>query len=168
MNLLNNEFEKIYNENYGRVYSFLYKMCRSRETAEDLTQETFYQAYKSLWRYNGTCQMFTWLAAIAKNLFLNHLRKSKKDSMLIDLYVTEPEAPECDAPEYRLMKKVEISELRRAISSMPKKYSEVLILRTYGELPYSEISSKLGISENSAKVIFYRAKKMLEEALIND
>ncbi len=166
MNAPDIEFERIYRDHYRRIYLFLYKLCRNAETAEDLTQETFYQAYISLGKYNGQCELFTWLASIAKNLFFKYLRSTTKESMIIDLYVTDLEAPLSDEPGYRLVKEVEIEDVRRAIDSMPKKYSEVLVLRIYGELPYEEIARKLGISVNSAKVIFYRAKQFIKEALL--
>ncbi len=166
MNAPDIEFERIYRDHYRRIYLFLYKLCRNAETAEDLTQETFYQAYVSLGKYNGQCELFTWLASIAKNLFFKYLRTTTKESMIIDLYVTDLEAPLSDEPGYRLVKEVEIDDVRRAIDSMPKKYSEVLVLRIYGELPYEEIARKLGISVNSAKVIFYRAKQFIKEALL--
>lgn len=168
MKSLEAEFERIYRENYRRVYAFLYRLCRSPETAEDLTQDTFYQAYISLPRYNGQCEMFTWLAAIAKNMFLKHLRRTKNESMTIDLYISDPEAPLTDDPGYRLMKEVEVADVLSVLESMPKKYSEVFLLRAYGELPYSEIAKKLDISVSSAKVIYHRAKKYIKEALINE
>ena len=161
-------FEQIYSTYYRRVYAFLYKLCHDTRTAEDLTQDTFYQAYCSFGRYNGECEMFTWLASIAKNVFFKHLRKHKNEVVPIDLYVTEPEAPLTDEPGYRLSKQVEAAELQAAIAAMPKKYSEVLILRIYGELSYEEIAAKLGISSGSAKVIFHRAKKIIKEILLNE
>ena len=161
-------FETIYRAYYRRVYSFLYKLCHEHETAEDLTQETFYQAYKSLPRYRGECEMFTWLAAIAKNMFFKHLRHARHENIVIDLYVTEPEAPLSDEPGYRIVREVEAEQVRRAIASLPAKYADVLILRIYGELPFREIAMKLGISENSAKVIYHRAKNMIKEKLLND
>lgn len=168
MDEMNTVFEQIYRTYYRRIYAFLYKLCHDTRLAEDLTQETFYQAYLSFHRYNGDCEMFTWLASIAKNMFLKHLRKHKHESILIDLFVTEPEAPLTDEPGYRLQRQLEIAEVRAAISAMPKKYSEVLILRIYGELSYDEIASRLGITANSAKVIFHRAKKIIKEILLDE
>lgn len=159
-------FEQIYRDHYKRVYAFLYKLCRNSETAEDLTQETFYQAYISLGRFDGSCELLTWLISIAKNLFFKYLRSTKNDSMTIDLYITDLEAPLSDEPGYRLIREVEIADVRRAIDAMPKKYSEVLVLRIYAELPYEEIARKLGISVNSAKVIFHRAKNFIKKALL--
>lgn len=162
------EFEQIYIDHYRRIYAFLLKLCRDPQTAEDLTQETFYQAYKSILRYNGQCKMFTWLAAIAKNMFFKYLRETKAQTLTIDLYITDLTAPLSDEPGYRLMRDIDISRVRKAIAGIPKKYSEVLILRIYGELPYEEIAKKLGISVNSAKVIFLRAKNYIKEGLLDD
>ncbi len=168
MGVLSNDFERIYADNYRQIYAFLYKLCRDPYVSEDLTQETFFQAYLSLHRYNGRCSMFTWLAAIAKNLFFNYLRKTKAETLAIDLYVTEPESPLTEEPGHVLKREIEISRVRQAISELPKKYSDVLILRIYGELSYEEIAAKLGISVNSARVIYYRAKNFMKEKLIND
>lgn len=162
------DFEQIYEENYRRIYAFLLKLCRDELTAEELTQETFYQAYKSLWQFSGRCSMFTWLAAIAKNVFFEHLRKTRAESLEIDLYISDPDAPLSGEPGYRLLREVDIERVRKAIASIPKKYSEVLVLRIYGELPYEEIARKLGISVSAAKVIFFRAKKQIKEALLHE
>ncbi len=162
------DFEQIYRDHYRRVYAFLLKLCRDPQTTEELTQETFYQAYQSLSRYNGQCEMFTWLAAIAKNVFFSYLRKTKAESMVIDLYITDLAASLSDEPGYRVMREVDIARVRKAIAGIPQKYSEVLVLRIYGELPYEEIARKLGISVSSAKVIYFRAKNHIKEVLLND
>ena len=59
-------FGSIYTEYFGRVYGFLFRMCRNEDLAEELTQETFFQAFKSFSSYRGDSELFTWLAAIAK------------------------------------------------------------------------------------------------------
>ncbi|MGN0115245.1 MAG: RNA polymerase sigma factor, partial [Acutalibacteraceae bacterium] len=52
-------FEKIYRENFSRVYAFLFKMTRDPDLSEELTQETFYQAFVSFHRFEGKCDIFT-------------------------------------------------------------------------------------------------------------
>ena len=51
------QFEQLYRDNYKRIYAFLYRLCRNVQTAEDLTQETFYQAYVSLHRFDGSSEI---------------------------------------------------------------------------------------------------------------
>ncbi|MCF0150677.1 MAG: RNA polymerase sigma factor [Firmicutes bacterium] len=161
-------FETIYQDHFKRIYSFMFRLCSDAHVAEELTQETFFQAYRCISGYRGDASMFTWLCAIGKNVFLNYLRKNKGETIPFDFYVINLAAPPSDEPGYRLTRQVEIEELRRVIAAMPKKYSTVLLLRMYGELSYAEIAKEVGISESSAKVIFYRAKKMIREELIDE
>ena len=71
-------------------------------------------------------------------------------------------------PYEMLEKKLAAEKVNRFIKELPKNYKDVVFLRIYADLPFSEIAANLGISENSAKVIFYRAKKILKEAIKND
>ena len=66
------------------------------------------------------------------------------------------------------MKKTVTDAVRRIVDRIPDKYRDVVILRIYGELPFSQVGKVLGISEGSAKIIFFRAKKMLMEEMENE
>lgn len=68
-------FESLYRDYYQKVYAFLNRMCADGDLAEDLTQETFLQAYKSLYKFRGECEVFTWLAAIGKHTYFKYLKK---------------------------------------------------------------------------------------------
>lgn len=159
------EFEELYNTYFKRVYAFLSKMCPDRGICEDMTQETFFQAYLSLDRYDGSCEIFTWLAAIAKNTYFKYLRKNRIQTVDIDLVVADDDGE--GSPERIVQKKVTGEAVKRAVSNLPDKYRDVVVLRIYAELSFAQIASELDISENSAKVIFYRAKNKLKEELID-
>ena len=73
-------FEDIYKIYFRRIYAFLYKLTSDSDISEEMAQETFYQAFLSFHRYDGSCEIFTWLAAIAKNVFFKYLRKKKLTS----------------------------------------------------------------------------------------
>ena len=162
-----NEFEKLYKEYYPRIYSFLYKVCHNHDLCEEMTQETFFQAYLSFHRFKGNSSIFTYLAAIAKNEYFKYLRKSKIETVDIDLLVTSDD--DSSAQPYAILeKKLAAEKVNKFIKALPKNYKDVVFLRIYADLPFSEIASTLGISENSAKVIFYRAKNVLKEAIKND
>lgn len=165
---LNTEtFEDIYVKYFNRVYTFLYRMCGSEDLAEELTQETFYQAFRSFYKFRGESELFTWLASIAKFTFFTYLRKNKREN---DLLNTDPcntlldDDGEND-PEKIIQKEEMSSAVRRGLDKLPTKYKDVVVLRIYAELPFSEIAESLKISESSAKVLFFRAKKMLLEEL---
>lgn len=168
MNQLDITFERIYRTYYRRVYEFLYKQCHDAQLSAEMTQNTFCTAYGHLMRYSGECEMFTWLAALAKNELMRYIRTHSDGSLFIDLYVTVPDAPLNEEPGYRVTREVTYSELRRAFDALPPRYTETAILRIYGEISYEEIARMLDISQNTAKVIFFRATKMLKEILIHD
>lgn len=162
------EFEVIYKEYYQRVYAFLYRLCDHHDLAEELTQETFYQAFTSMHRYHGDSEIFTWLASIAKHCYYKHLKKHRQNlrSVNPDIAADQLCAPD-DDPELALQRKDNIEMVRQIINDMPEKYREVIILRIYAELPFSQVAKAMNITENSAKVLFFRAKKIVMEALKN-
>lgn len=162
-------FEAIYEEYFPRVYTFLYRMCGSDDLAEELTQETFFQAFRSFYKFRGDSELFTWLASIAKYTFFSYIRKNRReaDCMNTDLWADMIADGDSD-PETIVQKEEMSSAVRRIIEKIPEKYRDVVILRIYAELPFSEIAESLKISESSAKVLFFRAKKMLLEELKNE
>ncbi|NLK40164.1 MAG: sigma-70 family RNA polymerase sigma factor [Clostridiales bacterium] len=161
-------FEKIYNEYFSRVYAFLFKLCNDTHLAEEMTQESFYQAYKSFHRYTGSCDIFTWLAAVAKHTYYKHLRKNKHRHLSLDAQETEICVHSDHQPEHQYIEKEQRERLRESINRLPDKYRDVVILRIYADLPFSQIACVLKINENSAKVIFYRAKNMIMEDVDNE
>ena len=159
-------FENLYREYYQKVYGFLYRLCADATLAEDLTQETFLQAYKSLHKFRGDCEVFTWLAAIGKHVYFKYLKKKKLHLDAANLELVAQSYMKGDvSPEEHVPKKDVENAVRQMVENIPKKYRDVVVLRIYAELPFSQIAQILKISENSAKVIYFRAKKMLMEVL---
>lgn len=159
-------FETLYREYYQKVYAFLYRLCADATVAEDLTQETFLQAYQSFHKFRGDCEVFTWLAAIGKHVYFKYLKKKKLhlDAANLEL-VAQSYLQNEDSPEEHIHKKDIEKAVRKIVENIPKKYRDVVLLRIYAELPFSQIAQSLKISESSAKVIYFRAKKMLMEVL---
>ena len=159
-------FETLYREYYQKVYAFLYRLCADPDLAEDLTQETFLQAYKSFHKFRGDCEVFTWLAAIGKHTYFKYLKKKKLhlDAANLELGAQSYLQNE-DSPEEHIHRKDVEKAVRKVVENIPKKYRDVVLLRIYAELPFSQIAQSLKISESSAKVIYFRAKKMLMEVL---
>ncbi len=163
------QIEKLYREYYKRIYAFLYRLCGNVQTAEDLTQDTFYQAYLSLHRFRGDSEVYTWLASIAKHLYMKYLRKHKMTLEDTDLsLVVDTFCESSDMPDEVLEKRYVVEAVRRVIAKLPQKYADVVMLRVYSELPFVQIAKALGITENSAKVIYCRAKTMLSKELENE
>ncbi len=160
-------FETIYEVNFSRVYAFLFRLCKDENLAEELTQETFFQAFRSFYRFRGDSELFTWLASIAKHTFFAYLRKNRIQLECINIdFVTDALYEDSEnGPEETVQKKITAEKIRSMVGNIPEKYRDVVMLRLYAELPFSQVAAALKISENSAKVIFHRAKKMLMEEL---
>lgn len=120
------EFEAIYTKHFDGIYRFLSKLCPNPDLCEEMTQETFYQAYISLHRYNGKCEMFTWLAAIAKNTYFKYLRKIK-------LPISTLSWPLCPTrntrPSICWKSGLRRQHVREAVRKLPPKYRDVVILQ---------------------------------------
>ena len=90
------DIDDVYREYAETVFKFLLSLCNDEDTAEELTQETFYRAIKSSHRYDGTCKVSTWLCQIAKYLWYQEIDKRKRrgTSMLTDDIVSNQFDPE--------------------------------------------------------------------------
>lgn len=151
--------EELYKEHAKTVYRFLLSMSCNEQLAEDLTQETFLQAYKSLERYNGKCRMSVWLCQIAKHLWYQYLAKSRHETVMEinDEHYVTLENP----VEHQALARLELKEALKKMQILPDKMREVVYLRMTGDLSFREIGEILGQSEVWARVNFYRAKEML-------
>ncbi|MDE7212332.1 MAG: sigma-70 family RNA polymerase sigma factor [Lachnospiraceae bacterium] len=152
--------DELYEQNAQIVYRFLYSICRNEHLAEDLTQETFLQAYKSIERFDGSCKISSWLCQIAKHLLYRHYQKTKREipSELEEMASPAETAP---APDGRVMAKLELMEVLKDMQKLPPAMREVIYLRITGELTFREIGEIMGRSENWARVTFYRGKEIL-------
>lgn len=155
--------DELYREYARIVYRFLLSLCSNQHLAEDLTQETFLQAYKSLERYNGNCKMSVWLCQIAKHLWQQYLQKNRHEIVMdIDdnTYISME-----DQVEHQVLARYEMKEVLREMQKLPAQMREVVYLRITGELSFKEIGDILGHSEVWARVNFYRAKEWLWKEL---
>ena len=84
--------EEIYQQYAQTVYRYLFSLVRDPDLAEELTQETFYQAIRSIDRYDASCKITTWLCAIAKNALRTHRRKHPPTEAIEDQPLQTPSA----------------------------------------------------------------------------
>ncbi len=149
--------DEIYQKYAQTVYKYLMSLTHNEELAEELTQETFYQAIRSIDSFEGKSRISTWLCAIAKNVYLSHLRKNPGHED-----VDELEIP-VDSAENNALESIGKMELLKKLHDLPEPYKEVTYLRAFGGLSFAEIGEVLGKSENWARVTFYRGKEKLRK-----
>ncbi|MBR2893703.1 MAG: sigma-70 family RNA polymerase sigma factor, partial [Clostridia bacterium] len=118
--------DDIYQSYAMTVYKYLLTLCRNDDLAEELTQETFYQAIKGIKRFDGSCHISTWLCAIAKNQLLSYQRKHPKTAELEACDAVAPSA------EYSAVAYENRVELLRRLHLCPEPYREILYLRIFG------------------------------------
>ena len=156
----------IYIQYANTVKRFLISFTGNADLAEDLTQETFYQAYKSINRYNGDCKMSVWLCQIAKHVYFDYLKKEKHIQNVelenIEIFVTEKYRENI---EESYLVKEKIQELLFTVKNAKEPYGQVFWLRAYEEMSFKEIGEILGKSENWARVNYYRAKEWIKRRM---
>lgn len=157
--------EELYKQNAKIVYHFLCSLCHEEQLAEELTQETFLQAYKSIERYDGSCKVSTWLCQIGKHLYYQYLRKKQRE---IPQKVPDEQAVSAENTEQQVLSRLELLDVLKEMQRLPDKMREVMYLRITGELSFREIGEIMGRSENWARVNFYRGKEILLKGRVKD
>lgn len=147
------------------IYTLARRLTGNDEDAEDVVQNTYLRAWKGLPKFRGDSQFTTWIHRITVNAAITHMNKRKRNQHEdID-----------DVPVARLAvssgaeDSVENSELKHrlslALTNLPNKLRETVVLRDIYDQPHETIARELGISENASKVRLHRARAMLRKAL---
>lgn len=157
------DMERIYQEHAQTVYGFLLLRTHDSQLAEELTQETFYQALRSIGKFDGKCKISTWLCAIAKNVLLKYWQKEKKQKKHNDNLSKIGNELTIDSADEVLGEEKMLALFRR-LHTLPDKMREVIYLRLAADLSFRQIGEIMGQSETWARVTYYRGKeKLLEE-----
>ncbi|MDO6738883.1 RNA polymerase sigma factor [Wenyingzhuangia sp. 2_MG-2023] len=155
---------------WNDVYYFLQsKISDDSIDAEDITIITFSKAFDKINSYKETFGFKTWLFTIAKNLLIDELRKQKNVTVSIEqenkkLYNLSDENP---TPEDKIIIEQNLAQLKKNIKRLKPKYQEVINLRYFQDLSYTEIAKELNEPINNVKVKLLRAKKLLAEIITN-
>ena len=152
------DMDAVYREYAVVVYKFLLSLCYEEELAEELTQETFYQAVRSVDRYDGSCKVSTWLCQIAKHLWYREIeRRKRKGTSELTADMESLEKP----VEEQLTLKEEKMELFRKVHVLDEISKKIVLLRVTGAFSFKEIAELFGKNENWARVTYYRAKQKI-------
>ena len=154
--------DDVYKEHAKTVYHYLLSLTHNRDHAEELTQETFYQAVKSAERFDGSCKVSTWLCAIAKNQLYAYSRKHPVTVPLQENLTTE------SSVENDVIADADRMELLRRLHCFSDPLREVMYLRLFGDLSFREIGDILDGTENWARVTYYRGKEKLKKEMKTD
>jgi len=147
-----------------RVYTTSLRIVGNVQDAEDIAQEAFIAAYKSIGSFDINRKFMPWLLKIATNLSIDHLRRKQPKAVPLD----SPEVAEIQWNEYPL-EIAETSELcqltEQLVTQLPAKYRAAVSLYYTEELTYSEVADALDIPVGTVKTYLHRSREMLKKRL---
>lgn len=155
------------------IYVMALSMLKNEADAEDVAQEAFLKAFRSLHRFRAESKFSTWLFSITLNEARNRLRH--KNTLRVESLDALPDEQEHFTPALlrdwreiplQTLERLEVRRmLQQAISTLPQIYREVLMLRDVQDLTICESAQVLDITEATVKVRLHRARMMLQKKL---
>jgi len=166
-------FQTLVEQHQNLVVNTCYGFLRNRDDADDLAQEVFVEAYKSLRAFREEAKLSTWLYRIAVNKCLNHLKKKKRRRWIRSLQTAfggEEEAQEIvdesiANPQADLEQQERARVLHQAIAALVENQKIALTLSKVEDLSYQEIAAVMGTTVPAVESLLNRAKKNLQKKL---
>lgn len=155
------EFEKIYAGYFSDVYRCVLSLSQNESISEEITQEIFFKALRHIDRFNGNCKLYVWLCQIAKNTYFSYYKNEKRCCSDSDV---DPVDSTTDL-EKTFLDNDTAKRLHYLLHHLREPYKEVFTLRVFGDLPFAQIGELFGKSDSWARLVFYRAKKELQEGI---
>ena len=156
------EFNEIVLKYSPGIYKNVRGMVGNHEDTDDIIQETFLKAYKSIKSFKAEADVGTWLMRIALNIVFSRSRRKKIfSSVSIEDYSNRLIANE-KSPEERIVEAERRRIVREGLSNLPKKQRAVFVLRMYEDMSFREISEIMGTSESASRANFHQALNKLK------
>lgn len=162
-----NTFQAVVKQYQNLVYSILNRMLANNEDIEDVGQEVFIKVFENLKNFKKESKLSTWIAKIAYNVAINHLKKEKKNQFA-DIDESFQFHYTNETPETQLIGKEFTNYLNSLISELPVQYRTVITLYHLDEFSVQEIADITKFPEGTVKVYLFRARKLLKEKLQKD
>jgi len=154
--------EELFAVHYKDVYHYLYSLSRDASLSEDLAQEVFVEVVKSIATFRGDANIKTWLFSIARNKWYSYLRKKHRqiETEALTEFMESPDP----TPEEQYHARELAERITQLLEKEPERTQKIVMMRLEG-LSFFEIGETVGISENSARVIDFRAKTKIRQIL---
>lgn len=155
------KFRRLMEPLFEKMYASAYRLTGSRDDAEDLLQETFLKAYRSIERFEEGTNPGAWVYMIMRNTFLNNIRSKKtREVLLFDEEMAERLA---DTSESSASEEKMDEELQAVLNSLPPDMKEALVAREINGLSYQEIANAMSLPIGTVKSRINRAREALKE-----
>lgn len=165
-------FKMLVEQNKMNIYQLAYNLTRNKEDAEDVTQEVFIKAFRSISKFRGDSKFSTWLYRITVNTSLSLKKRYKivdiKSEENMDL-AYKSELNQNHSIEFNPEKLAESMFIKKhinnALSKLSKLEKTVFVLKNYDELNYDEIQTITNLKSGTLRSLNFRAIKKLQIAL---
>lgn len=157
------QFE-LYQKYSKAMYNIALRMVGDSDEAQDVLQDAFVAAFRSIKQYNGTATFGAWLKRIVINKCLDFLKKRKLDIVDVDTVMYKIETPE-EQVDDSVFYGVSAEMVHHEIKKLPEGCRVVLNMYLLEGYDHSEIATVLGVSESTSKSQYSRAKRLLRERL---
>ncbi len=169
-------FAQLLELHQNKVYGLTLRLTSSPEDAMELTQETFFNAWRGLPNFHFESKFSTWLYRLATNATIDFLRREKRRKSLTVTSLSAEDDPQrlLDIPDRRFTPQDELERkefqaaVRRGLEQLSDEHRQVLVLRELNGLSYAEIAQVLGIEEGTVKSRISRARLALRKVLLAD
>lgn len=169
-------FEALVVQHQNLVYSLALRMVGNEQDANDLTQDAFLRAFRSISSFRGDSKFSVWLYRLTNNICLDFLRASRrrKTVSLNHFLSDEDEGIELEIPDERFSPESELEKselqatLQRGLMYLPDEQREILLMREINGLTYDEIALELSLEPGTVKSRIFRARKKLCNILMRD
>lgn len=168
-------FDRLYRDHVDLIYRYAHRLCGETESAKDLVQETFLNAYQGLKDFRGESKVSTWLYTIASRACIRMRRKRKGEpehELSLEEFVPTSEGEfrlqipvDGLSPEEALQNKELRKALDQAIDKLPKKYRMALVLHDMEGLSAKEVGTIMGVNERAIKSRLHRARLFVRREL---
>lgn len=150
-----NDFERLYDDEYDKLYKYLILLCRNKDMAEDILQDTMLRAYEYT-IVKGEKINSSWLFKVAKNNFLNIVKKEKRT--FYDEEILDNQQCFSNNPQEKLEKQEISRNIVDTLDKLNKNYREIIIYRDHMNMSYDEIVQKTGLKLSQVKIRIFRAR----------
>lgn len=148
-----NAFNEIMKRHQAKIYNLAYRLLGNAEDADDATQETFIEAYKSLKSFQYKSKFFTWLYRVALNTCHQQIRKAESRKRTLTAFADNFKILNSEngmeTPDSVTIKKEQETLLQAAIDKLPEKQKQVIVLFYVQNLKYREIAEIIGCPEGT-------------------
>ena len=166
-------FEELIGRWHEKIYSLVYGMTSNREDAQDILQEVFIKAFRSIRRFRGTASFYTWIYRIAINHTINYRKKRNRRAALSlnemdDSIERDPAFFRLQAhqgPRYETSVSELHEKLNKALQTLSEKHRTVGVMHDMEGIPHEKIAKMLRCSPGTVRSRLFYARRILQQEL---